>query len=335
MDEYLTDTHFNEKAWDQIGRRLLLMNQHELAVRTFSELRARAPGDAVRVLMLAEALAMVGRHEAAGKLVASIEGVALFDPQKHIDVAEFYLKTGRPGEAKPHLLARPVDVRSGAAWTHALERFLDSQDFAEARQCIFYAMDSPQVLAARVLADYYARSGEMYRIDPRANEFDLPLRQFRDLQIEVATRLVSLNDMERAWSWIEKITSLLDDAQGRRLLQIVEYTDWHRAEKLWETSESSLWDARCSAAQFYLRRARAAERPEIALKYLHRAHELHPGSFPIAQAYTERLLKNDDPAGARKVLRDVIDAYAEPGDRRAARQMLSSLQASPSLPKGY
>ncbi len=335
LDEYLTDTHFNEKAWDQIGRRLLLMNQHELAVRTFSELRARAPGDAVRVLMLAEALAMVGRHEAAGKLVASIEGVALFDPQKHIDVAEFYLKTGRPGEAKPHLLARPVDVRSGAAWTHALERFLDSQDFAEARQCIFYAMDSPQVLAARVLADYYARSGEMYRIDPRANEFDLPLRQFRDLQIEVATRLVSLNDMERAWSWIEKITSLLDDAQGRRLLQIVEYTDWHRAEKLWETSESSLWDARCSAAQFYLRRARAAERPEIALKYLHRAHELHPGSFPIAQAYTERLLKNDDPAGARKVLRDVIDAYAEPGDRRAARQMLSSLQASPSLPKGY
>jgi thioredoxin-like negative regulator of GroEL len=334
LNDYLTDAHFNQNAWDQLGRRLLLVNQNELAVRAFSELRARAPGDIVRVLMLAEALSLSGRHDAADAMVSSAKGIALFDPQKQIDIAEFYLKTGRTAEAKPHLLARPVDVRSGSAWTHALERSLEKKDFAEARECIRHALDSPQAVPPRMLADYYMRSGEIYQIDPRINEFDLPRRQFRDLQIEIATRLASANDMDRAWSWIESIPSLLDDVQGRRLLQMVENADWTRAEKLWETSESSLWDARCAAAQFYLRRAQAAELPGTALKDLQRAHQLHSGSFSIAQAYATALVKQNDPAGARKVLRNLIDGYAEPWDRRSARQMLASLQASPSLPKG-
>ena len=71
-----------------------------------------------------------------------------------------------------------------------------------------------------------------------------------------------------------------------------------------------------------------------ALNDLARAHEVHPGSFSIAQAYIARLLQRDEPAAARKVLRDVLDAYAGPADHRAARQMLASMQASPSLPKG-
>jgi hypothetical protein len=118
------------------------------------------------------------------------------------------------------------------------------------------------------------------------------------------------------------------------LLQSVEHTDWNRAGGLWETTENSLWEARCAAAQFFVRRAQTTESPADALKDLARAHEVHPGSFPIAQAYVAGLLQRDDPAAARKVLRDVIDAYAEPADRRAARRMLASLQASPSLPRG-
>jgi hypothetical protein len=284
--------------------------------------------------MLAEALSMSGRHDAAEAIVSPIKRIAHFDPQKHIDLAEYCLNIDRAVDAKAHLLAAPVDARSGAAWMRATERFLASKDFAEARECILRAKETPQAVPARALADYYSRSGQVSRLDPRVNEFNLTPRQFRDLQIELARRLISENDTDRAWSWIESIASLLDDAQGRSLLQSVEHTDWSRAGGLWETTENSLWEARCAAAQFFVRRAQTTESPADALKDLARAHEVHPGSFPIAQAYVAGLLQRDDPAAARKVLRDVIDAYAEPADRRAARQMLASLQASPSLPKG-
>jgi thioredoxin-like negative regulator of GroEL len=334
LDEYLEDRHFNEQAWNQIGRRLLQDKQYQLAARVLSELNARVPGDSARVLALAEALAMSGKGEAAAAMVSSVKRVALVDPQRHSDLAEFFLKTGRAPEAKVHLLAAPRDARSGTAWINAMERFLEKGDFVEARETILRALETPQGVPTRGLADYYWRSGEVFRLDPGANEFDLPARQFRALQIELAGRLVSGNDIDRAWSWIERISSLLDDAPGRRLLQSVEHTDWNRAEKLWEVPEDSLWEARCAAAQFFLRRAQATEPSPRALKDLERAHGLHPGSFPIAQAYAARLLQENNPSAARKVLRNVIDAWAEPADRRAARQMLASLQASPSLPKG-
>jgi hypothetical protein len=333
LSEYLDDAHFNEQAWNQIGRRLLLDNQYQLAGRVLSELNARSPGDSARLLSLAEALSMSGKQEAAEAMVLPIKRIALVDPQRHSDLAEFYLKTGRPLEAKPHLLAAPRDARSGIAWIHAIERFLERRDFREARESILYALETPQGVPTRTLNEYYWRSGEVFGLDPGANEFDLPLRQFRALQIEIAGRLVSSNNTERAWSWIESISSLLDEAQGRKVLESVEHTDWNRAEKLWAVPEGSLWEARCAAAQFFLRRAQA-ELPADGLKDLQRAHELHPGSFPVAQAYVARLLQKNDPAAARKVLRNVIEAYAEPADRRAARQMLASLQASPSLPKG-
>lgn len=334
LNDYLADEHFNEQAWDRIGRRLLLEKQYDLAVRVLSQLRVRAPGDAARALLLAEALSMNGKHDAAEEIVSPIKRIAHFDTQKHIDLSEFCLNIDRPADAKLHLLAAPVDVRSGAAWMHAMERFLASRDFAEARECILHAMKTPQAVSTRALADYYSQSGQLSGLDPRANEFALPPRQFRDLQIELAKRLILENNIDRAWSWIESIASLLDDAQGRKLLQSVEYTDWNRAGLLWDTAEDSLWEARCETAQFFVRRAQASESSANALKDLARAHETHPGSFSIAQAYVARLLHNDDPAAARKVLRDVIDAYAEPADRRAARQTLASLQAAPSLPKG-
>ena len=276
---------------------------------------------------------MSGRHDSAEAIVSLVKRVAFFDTQRNIDLAEFYLKTDRATDAKPHLLAAPVDVRSGAAWNHALERFVQRNDFAEARECIPHAVEAPQGVTTRALADYYSRSGQVSRLDPRVNEFNLPPRQFRDLQIEIARRLIAESDTDRAWSWIENTASLLGDSQGRSLLQSVESTDWNRAEGLWENSASPLWEARCAAAEFLLRRALATESSDDALKDLARAHEAHPGSFPIAQAYIGRLLQRDEPAAARKVLRDVMESYAEPADRRAARQMLASLQASPSLPK--
>ncbi len=334
LNDYLADAHFNEEAWDQVGRRLFLEKQYELAARTFSELSARSPGGSARALMLAEALSMSGEHDAAEAIASPLKRIANFDPQKHIDLAEFYLNINRAADAKAHLLAAPVDVRSGTAWMHATERFLAWKDFTEAHACILHALKTPQAVPTRALADYYWRSGQVFRLDPRVNEFNLPPRQFRDLQIELARRLISENNTDRAWTWIESVASLLDDAQGRGLLQSVEHGDWDRAERLWETTENSLWEARCAAAQFFLRRSQGTESPVGALNNLARAHELHPGSFSIAQAYIARLLQREEPAAARKVLRDVIDAYAEPGDRRAARQMLATLQASPSLPKG-
>jgi hypothetical protein len=194
-------------------------------------------------------------------------------------------------------------------------------------------MDTPQAVPVRALTDYYWKSGELPRHDPRVNEFGLNPRQFRALKIEVAQRLLGKHDIERAWRWIESIASLLDDAPGRSLLQSVESSDWDRATALWEESESPLWEVRCAMAEFFVRRAEASESEANARRDLARAHELHPGSFPIAKAYVERLVQSGEQPLARKILQAVIEAYAAPADRRAAHQMLTSLRLSPALPK--
>ena len=82
-----------------------------------------------------------------------------------------------------------------------------------------------------------------------------------------------------------------------------------------------------------MRRAEATASEASAQRDLARAHELHPGSFPIAKAYVERLLQSGEHPEARKVLQDVIEAYAAPADRRAAHEMLTTHPLSPALPK--
>jgi hypothetical protein len=86
-------------------------------------------------------------------------------------------------------------------------------------------------------------------------------------------------------------------------------------------------------AEFFLRRAEANASEASALRDLARAHELLPGSFPIAKAYVERLLQSGEHPEARKVLQDVMEAYAAPADRRAAHEILTSRPLSPALPK--
>ena len=76
-------------------------------------------------------------------------------------------------------------------------------------------MNTPQAVPVAALADYYWKTGELLRHNPRVNEFGLPPRQFRAFQIEVAQRLLAHHDYERAWLWIESIDSLLDDVPGR------------------------------------------------------------------------------------------------------------------------
>jgi hypothetical protein len=116
-------------------------------------------------------------------------------------------------------------------------------------------------------------------------------------------------------------------------LQSLEKTDWNRTARIWERAlQSPLWDVRVNAAQFFLRRAEGDPAPASAVKFLARAHELHPGSFAIARAYVAELLRLKKPAQARQALQDVMAAYSAPADRRAAREMLASLQASPALP---
>ena len=307
--------------------------RYEFAARTFSELTKRMPGNATRTLLLAQALFKTGKPVAAEAIVTPIKRIALFDPQKNVDLVEFYLATGRSNEAKPYLLAAPVDARSGAAWIEAMKLFLEQGDFAAARDSIWRAMDTPQAVPVRALADYYWKTGELLRHNPRVNEFGLAPRQFRALQIEVAQRLVAKHDLERAWPWIESIASLLDDPPGRNLLQSVEYADWDRATALWEACDSPLWEVRCAMAEFFMRRAEVAESDAGARRDLARAHELHPGSFSIAKAYAERLLQSGEHPAARKVLQEVMETYAVPADRRAAHQMLTALHLSPALPK--
>ena len=333
LDSYLTDTHFNERVWDQIGHRLLDAQRYEFSARTFSELAKRMPGNATRTLLLAQALFQTGKRDAAEAIVTPIKRIAAFEPQRNFDLIEFYLATGRSNEARPYLLAAPVDARSGVAWIEAMKLFLDQGDFAAARDSIRRAMDTPQVVPVRALADYYSKTGELLRHDPRVNEFGLAPRQFRAFQIEVTQRLLATHDYERAWPWIEGIDSLLDDLPGRTLLLSLESSNWDRATALWEACESPLWEVRCAKAEFFMRRAEANASEASALRDLARAHELHPGSFPIAKAYVEQLLQSGEDPEAGKVLQDVIEAYAAPADRRAAHEMLTSGPLSPALPK--
>jgi tetratricopeptide (TPR) repeat protein len=333
LDHYLTDAHFNERTWDQIGRRLLDAQRYEFAARVFAELTKRMPGNATRALLLAQALFKTGKRAAAEAIATPITRIAALEPQRNLDLIEYYLATGRSHEAQLYLLAAPVDARSGAAWIEAMKLFLEQGDFAAARESIRRAMDTPQAVSARALADYYFKTGELLRHDPRVNEFGLAPRQFRAFQAEVAQRLLANHDYERAWLWIESIDSLLDGLPGRTLLQSLESSDWDRATALWEACESPLWDVRCAKAEFFMRRAEAAASEASAQRDLARAHELHPGSFPIAKAYVERLLLSGEHPEARKVLQDVIEAYAAPAERRAAHEMLTSHPLSPALPK--
>jgi hypothetical protein len=214
-----------------------------------------------------------------------------------------------------------------------MKLFLEQGDFAAARESILRAMDTPQAVSARALVDYYFKTGELLRHNPRINEFGLAPKQFRVFQIEVAQRLLANHDYERAWLWVESIDSLLDGPLGRTLLQSLESLDWERATALWEACESPLWDVRCAKAEFFMRRAEATVSEASAQQDLARAHELHPGSFPIAKAYVERLLQSGEYPEARKTLQDVIEAYAAPADRHAAQEMLTSQPLSPALPK--
>ena len=222
LDDYLTETHFNERAWDQIGHRLLDARQYSLAARTFSELTQRVPGNLARSLLLAQALYWTGKATQADAMVSPIKRIAPFDPSKNVDIAEFYLATGRLAEARPYLTAAPSDARASAAWIDAAELSVAQGDFAAARDCIRQAMKTPQVIPVRAIADFYWKSAALRRQDPRTNEFELGARQFRGLQMEVAQKLVEAKDIERAWAWIESTRALLDDAQGRSLLQSVE-----------------------------------------------------------------------------------------------------------------
>ena len=335
LDDYLAARHFHERAWDQIGQTLLKAGQPALAARVFSELTARSPGDSHRALFLAAALWKSGRQAEAREMLAPLERIAALDAQKHLDLAQFALSVEDADGAKGRLLAAGIlrgNARAAGLWESLAGQFIRSKQFDQAGAAMVRVMENnPQALSPKTVADYYEGLAAMADLEPDTNEFLLPLRQFRDLRMEIAARLVAAGNAGRAWLWMESAAPDSAEARWREILQGLEKTDPDRAGRLWEiAAQNPAWDVRLAAAQFYLRRAQAS--PSSALKDLARAHELHPGSFGIASAYAAELLRLKNPAAARQALQDVISAYAPPADRRAAREMLASLQASPALP---
>jgi hypothetical protein len=307
---------------DQIGRRLALERQYTLAVRVLSELRTRAPGDAARALLLAEVFWKTGNREMADLLVAPIKRVALFDPQKHTDLSEFYLKTDRPAEAKAQLLAAPSDMRSGAAWMRTADCFLIAEDFVETRDCIWRAMKTPPVVSARSVVDYYWQSGQLNRLDPHANEFNLPFRQFRDLQIQLAAKLVAEKKMDRAWLWIESIPSLPSSARGA-LLQSVE-TDWNARPAL--ATQTPLEAS--APPPFLVRRSQASDSERKSLRTSPRP-EMHPGSFQVRKNMSPDWCTTTQ--GCRRCCA-VIECCGTSGPQ--CRAAIAGFPQASSLPKG-
>ncbi len=333
LGDYLVDRHFNEQAWDQIARRLLDAGQPGSAARVWSALAERAPGDSRRSLLLAEALWKSGHPGRAEALAAPIARIALLDPQKHLDLAQFRLAVGDPSACVRHLALAPRDVRTAALELAAARAYLAASDFPAARDAIARAMQHPEAVQPEVIARYYAEQNLLGSIEPGANEFHLPRRQLKAFQTDVIGRLLNAGECAQAWTWLTALPGLLREPQGRALLQRLEASDWERAARIWASADGLSWDAQCAAAQFFLRKSQAAASPSARLKDLARAHELHPGSFAIARVYVSELLAQRRDAEARKILQAVISSYADPADRRSAREMLASLQASPALPK--
>ena len=268
-------------------------------------------------------------------MLAPLERIAALDAQKHLDLAQFALSVEDADGAKGRLLAAGIlrgNARAAGLWESLAGQFIRSKQFDQAGAAMVRVMENnPQALSPKTVADYYEGLAAMADLEPDTNEFLLPLRQFRDLRMEIAARLVAAGNAGRAWLWMESAAPDSAEVRWREILQGLEKTDPDRAGRLWEiAAQNPAWDVRLAAAQFYLRRAQAS--PSSALKDLARAHELHPGSFGIASAYAAELLRLKNPAAARQALQDVISAYAPPADRRAAREMLASLQASPALP---
>ena len=339
LGDYLTDRHFNEPAWDEIGRQLLTSGRPRLAARVFSALLTRRPGSPERALLLAEALGKSDRLAVGREIVAPLRRLAALDPELYLELARYDLAVGDPASARAELWAAERNFSGQAPlaelWGRLAEVDLAQGRSHEAREAILLAMKSPSFRAAGLVADYDETVGELSAVAPTSNAFGLGLEALADWKIEMATRLLARGQSERAWAWIEADPLPVTDPRWRNLLRQLAESHPAKVERLWEIAlQHPSWDLRVEAAQFYLQRANRASDPEAALRDLDRAQTLHPGSFAIVRAYAEKLLQQGNPAGARKALRDLIAAYALPRDRRAASEMLARLEASPALPQG-
>lgn len=335
MEEYQRNSAVQEVALQEIALRLLASNQPERAARLFEQLLNRNPGDTMRAAKYAEALWKSGHREEAMAMIEPIQRIAALDPQKHLDVAGFFLNVHRLGLALPSLREAsallPKDGRASALWMQAAREAIAQQDFPTARHALEQAAAVPQMLQAEVLASYYQQSGQEFH--ETTEDFPLSPRQAGELGVLMASHALQAGQPERAWKWVESPRANLSDVRWRQILEGLEASDWKRAAQIWDRamSENALWDARKAAAEFYLRRAAADESARI--KHLQRAHELHPGSFSIAKAYMEEIQRKGGKNNAAKILQDVIDGYATAEDRQAAREMVNSLTSRPALPR--
>ncbi len=333
LEEYLRNSALLEVALQEIALRLLAAGQPARAARLLEQLLDRNPGDTSRAAKYAEALWKSGHRDEAMAVIAPIQRIAALDPQKHLDVGGFFLNVHRLALALPSLReasARlPQDGRAASLWMQAAREALAEKDFPAARQALEQAAAVPQMLQAEVLANYYQQSGQGF--DPGMVDFALSPRLTSELGILLAGSARQAGDLERAWKWVESPGADFGDLRWRQIMEGLETSDWKRAGQLWDRAlgEEAQWETRKAAAEFYARRAAVDE--SARAKYLQRAHELHPGSFRIAGALVTE--KPGTRQSAAKILQDVIDGYATPEDRKAAREMAGTLISRPALPR--
>jgi predicted Zn-dependent protease len=329
LDEILNDAHFDEVFWDHYGQLLLLSGQPEQASRVLSALVSRAPGNPNRALFLAEALWKSGRQTEARELVYPIERIAALEVFRRSELARFELATGNIDGARKQLLAMHGRTTEAAAllWGRIAAASIAAGKPADASDSIGRALALPSSLSGAVLADYQAAKGDLATRKPGTSDFSLPPFLLRDFQIEAANRLASADNPSQAWLWIEAASRPLAVPAGRDLLRKLEGFDSERAAKLWEAGldRDATWDMQCAAATFYLRRAQAAATPAARLTALQRAHQLHPGSFAIADTLANALLAEGKSTQARQVYRDVLDSFSDVADRREATKCLSAM----------
>lgn len=328
LDQSLNDTHFDEAFWDHFGQLLLLSGQAELASRVLSALIARAPGNPNRALFLAEALWKSGRQTEARELVYPIERIAALEVFRRADLARFELATGNVEGARRQLLAMHGRTTEAAAtqWSRTAAEFIASGKTTDASAAIVRALACSPSLTGAVIADFHGAAGDLATREPGTSDFALPPFLLRDFQVEAATRLAAADNTSRAWLWLEAASRPLATSAGRDLLRKLESFDEERAAKLWEAGldGDATWEMQCAAADFYLRRAQAANSPAVRLAALQRAHQLHPGSFPIADTLAKALVVDGNSKQAKQVYRDVLDSFSDTADRQEATKCLSA-----------
>ncbi len=335
LDRYLTAPNFRQIAWLQLSRDLLKHGENQLAERVLVAMNHYSDGDAARDLLLAETIEKQARP--AKELVAPVEALVPVNPGLRLPLARHYLAVKDFDRARGHLDRvsgiEVMDAETSAVWADLADQYLLAGRLDDARSALAEALRrNPSAIAPTLVVRYDEARGNA----PLTNEFGLAPTDLLRVKAARVVRMQEAGRDDEVLALFEQHSALLNTPEMRTALEKSESRDWSRTARIWSLVEDQkmLWEVQAAAAQFHARRAATlAKSDELYLSELLLANKLDPGSFRLASALVDELVRRGKNAQAVRVLELAVRSFGSAADRRDARKMLEGLQVSPPLPK--